>query len=157
MIGPKINLAMKVAIPNTLSNGAPGVERLYGLIAAMPPASRYVFDMQEVSFIEPCGVMALLTAARYCTDASGKRVILINIKEDVYLYLDRMNLFTLAGQWLTPLKSGAGRWSRSSYTANLGANHGRRQRRRGGGRREGVQDLRPLPDRGRARQSTLDA
>lgn len=119
MVGPKISLAMKMAIPNTLSNGAHGVERLYSLITATPPASHYVFDMQEVSFVEPCGVMALLTAARHCTDVSGRRVILINIKEDVYLYLDRMNLFSLAGRWLTPLKSAAGRWSRSSYTANL--------------------------------------
>jgi hypothetical protein len=119
MVESKINLALKVALPNTLSNGAIGVERLYNLIAATPPASRYVFDMQEVCFIEPCGVMALLSAARHCTEVSGQRVILININEQVYLYLDRMNLFTLAERWLTPLKSAAGRWSRSSYTANL--------------------------------------
>lgn len=119
MVGPKLNLALKVAIPNTLSNGAVGVERLYSLVAATPPASRYVFDMQEVGFIEPCGVMALLTAARHCTDVSGRRVILINVKEDIYLYLDRMNLFTLAERWLTPLQRAAGRWSRNPYTASL--------------------------------------
>src|SRR4051794_6463268 len=91
MIGSKINLAFKMTIPNALSSGAAGVERLYSLIAAAPPASRYVFDMQEVGFIEPCGVMALLSAARHCTEVSDRRVILINVKEDVYLYLDRMN------------------------------------------------------------------
>ena len=119
MVEPKLNLVMKVAIPNTLNNGAQGVERLYSLIAETPPASHYVFDMQEVAFIEPCGVMALLSAARQCTDVSGRRVILINIDEQVYLYLDRMNLFTLAGQWLTPLKSATGRWSRNPHTAKL--------------------------------------
>lgn len=119
MAESKINLAMKVTIPNTLNNGAPGVERLYSLIATTPPASHYVFDMQEVAFIEPCGVMALLSAARHCTDVSGRRVILINISEQIYLYLDRMNLFTLAGRWLAPLKSATGRWSRNPYTASL--------------------------------------
>lgn len=119
MFGSKLHLAFKMAIPNTLSSGVAGVERLYSLIAAAPPASRYIFDMQEVFFIEPCGVMGLLSAARHCTDVSGRRVILINVKEDVYLYLDRMNLFTLAERWLTPLKSAVGRWSRSSYPAKL--------------------------------------
>ena len=110
---------MRVTIPNTLNCGVIGVERLYNLIGAMPPASHYVFDMNDVCFVEPCGAIALLSAARHCTNVSGRRVILININQQVYLYLDRMNLFSIADHWLTPLKSVSGQWSRSSFTANL--------------------------------------
>jgi anti-sigma regulatory factor (Ser/Thr protein kinase) len=78
-----------------------------------------VFDMKNVCFIEPCGAIALLSAARHCASLSGRRVILININEQVYRYLDRMNLFTIANHWLTPLKCISSRWGRSPSTTNL--------------------------------------
>lgn len=111
--------ATTIPVPDMLKYGAPGVEGLYTLAVNAPSAATYVFDMAGVRFIEPCGVIALLSAARYCATLSGRRVIITNLSEKVYLYLDRMNLFEIAGRWLMPLGNLSGRWSRSPNTANL--------------------------------------
>ncbi len=111
--------ATTIPVPDMLKYGAPGVEGLYSLAVNAPRAATYVFDMADVRFIEPCGVIALLSAARYCATLSGRRVIVINLSEQLYLYLDRMSLFEIAGRWLMPLGSAGERWSRSAHTANL--------------------------------------
>jgi hypothetical protein len=53
-----------LTVPDTLRHGTGGVEILFNQVAELPSARRYVFDMSGVAFIEPCGVIALLTAVR---------------------------------------------------------------------------------------------
>lgn len=110
---------MTILIPSALKYGLAGVETLYSTVTQSPPSARYVFDMEDVPFLQPCGVIALLSAARYCSRLSGHRVIIINLNGQLFSYLDRMDLFKVAEEWLVAIGNISDRWSRSTHTANL--------------------------------------
>lgn len=92
-----------LVVPDTLKHGTGGVEILFNAAAELPPAKRYVFDMGGVTFIEPCGVIALLSAVRHCAKESGARVLIKNLGEQLYPHLHRMDMFRVAEAWLRPL------------------------------------------------------
>jgi anti-sigma regulatory factor (Ser/Thr protein kinase) len=106
-------------VPDTLKQGTLGVESLYNLLVQLPPARRYVFDMKHVTFIEPCGVIALVSSARHCSEISGRRVLINNMSDPVYSYLKRMNVFDVANRWLAPIGKVKEEWNRSEDTVNL--------------------------------------
>ncbi len=80
-------------VPNALRHGTNGVEILFNAVAELPAAKRYIFDMSKVTFIEPCGVIALLSIVRQCVAQTGERILIINLNEQLYPYLHRMDLF----------------------------------------------------------------
>src|SRR5258708_4232151 len=94
-----------LAVPNALRHGTGGVELLFNLVVRLPIAKRYVFDMSSVTFIEPCGVIALFSAIRHCAAQSGDRVLIKNLNEQIYPYLQRMDFFLVAEAWVKPLTS----------------------------------------------------
>lgn len=106
-------------VPNVLSNGPSGVETFFMQVAQLPRGGRYVFDLAHVTFVEPCGVIALLTAARHLSLISGKQVLFKNLREDTHQYLDRMDLFQVGRTWLRPTLSLNQEWSRNAGTVNL--------------------------------------
>jgi len=106
-------------VPDTLRHGTGGVETLYNAIAELPLARRYVFDMSGVTFIEPCGVIAFLSAVRHSVARSGNRILLKNLNEHLYPYLHRMDLFRVAEAWLRPITPLNEEWSRNAHTVNL--------------------------------------
>lgn len=83
-------------VPDTLRHGTGGVKTFFNRVAGLPLIWRYVFEMGGVTFIEPCGVIALLSAVRHCAAQSGARVLIKNLNEQLYPYLHRMNLFQVA-------------------------------------------------------------
>src|SRR5207237_7483521 len=87
-------------VPNTLKHGTGGVEIFFNRVAALPAARRYIFDMNEVTFIEPSGVIALLCAIRQCAERSGAQVLIKNLNEQIYPYLHRMDFFLVTEPWL---------------------------------------------------------
>jgi hypothetical protein len=110
---------MAIVIPESLRYGLKGVEALYSAVSSAEQRTRYVFDMRRVRFLEPSGVTALLSCARHCYTASGHRTMLINLNEQLFPYLERMNLFEIGEPWLVPIGNIGERWNRSSYTGNL--------------------------------------
>jgi anti-sigma regulatory factor (Ser/Thr protein kinase) len=108
-----------LAVPNTLRHGTGGVEILFNMVAGLPMARRYVFDMGSVKFIEPCGVIALLSAIRHCAAQSGDRVLIKNLNEQIYPYLHRMDFFQVTEAWLRPLTPLDEEWNRNAQTVNL--------------------------------------
>lgn len=106
-------------VPNTLKHGTGGVEVFFNLLAGLPAARRYIFDMNSVTFIEPCGVIALLSAIRQCAAQSGERVLVKNLNEQIYPYLHRMDFFQVTEAWLRPLTPLDEEWSRNALTVNL--------------------------------------
>jgi anti-sigma regulatory factor (Ser/Thr protein kinase) len=108
-----------LTVPDTLKHGTGGVEIFYKLVAELPPATRYIFDMAGVTFVEPCGVIALLAAIRSCAERSGRRVLIKSLNEHIYPYLHRMDLFSVAGAWLQPMEHLNEEWSRNAHTINL--------------------------------------
>ncbi len=108
-----------IRVPDTLKHGTAAVETLYSLIASTPQAARYVLDMEDVHFIEPCGVIGLVSVARFLAGATGKRVLIKNLSDQVYPYLHRMNLFYAAEKWLRPIELINEEWSRNANTINL--------------------------------------
>ena len=79
-----------------------------------------VLDLSNAGFMKPMGLMALVLAARYIATQSGMPVHLDNLNDDLLSYLERVNLFDVAGDWLQLdddlLKK---RWDRNPHTANL--------------------------------------
>lgn len=108
-----------LTIPDTLRQGTAGVEILFKAIADLPAARRYIFDMSQVTFIEPCGVIALLSIVRQCASQTGERVVIRNLNEQLYPYLHRMDLFRIGAAWLNPLTPLNEEWSRNAQTTNL--------------------------------------
>jgi signal transduction histidine kinase len=108
-----------LSVPDSLRHGPGGVENLLSRLALLPDAGRYVFDMRAVRFIEPCGAIALLSAVRYCATGSGRAVLMKNIDEQIYLYLERMNFFQLTRAWLKPVLRLNEEWSRNPHSLNL--------------------------------------
>jgi anti-sigma regulatory factor (Ser/Thr protein kinase) len=106
-------------MPDTLRHGTNGVETMLDAVAELPLARRYVFDMSNVTFVEPCGVIALLSAIRHCAARSGERVLIKNLSEQIYPYLHRMDLFRVAEAWLRTLAPLNEEWSRNAHTINL--------------------------------------
>lgn len=106
-------------VPNVLKHGPGGVETFFAQVGQLPRGGRYVFDMTDVTFVEPCGVIALLSSARHLSSLSGKQVLLKNLREDTHQYLDRMDLFQVARRWLRPTLSLNDGWNRNAGTINL--------------------------------------
>jgi hypothetical protein len=106
-------------VPDCLGQGTRAIEILFHKITELPQASRYVFDMAAVKFIEPCGVIALFSAVRHCASKSARRVLMTNLNEHLYPYLERMNLFEIAGIWLEPITALDEAWNRNANTISL--------------------------------------
>jgi anti-sigma regulatory factor (Ser/Thr protein kinase) len=106
-------------VPNTLKHGTNGVEVFFRAVEHLPPAKRYVFDMANVTFVEPCGLVALLTAIRQCANRSSKHVLMKSLNAQIHPYLDRMNFFVASERWLKPLSVLDEEWNRNDHTVNL--------------------------------------
>lgn len=106
-------------VPDTLRHGTSGVETFFNTVAELPLARRYMFDMSYVTFIEPCGAIALLYAVRHCATQSGERVLIKNLSTQIYPYLHRMDFFRVADEWLRPVAALNEEWSRNEHTKNL--------------------------------------
>ena len=106
-------------VPNTLKHGTGGVEVFFNCVAALPVARRYIFDMHGVTFIEPCGVIALLSAIRQCAERSGAQVLIKNLNDQIYPYLHRMDFFLVTETWLKALTKLDEEWNRNDQTINL--------------------------------------
>jgi hypothetical protein len=111
--------AVTIIIPATLQYGVYGAEDFFRLLPTTPRATRYIFDLRKLSFVRPCGVIALLSAIRHCAVVSGHRIILINIDEKLFCYLERMGLFTTAERLVKPIGVPTKQWSKSPTTTNL--------------------------------------
>src|SRR5687767_5541752 len=106
-------------VPDCLGQGTRAIEALFRKISELPSAGRYIFDMAAVKFIEPCGVIALLSAVRQCASQSASRILMSNLNDHLYSYLDRMNLFEISAKWLEPITPLDETWSRSANTISL--------------------------------------
>jgi len=116
--GPSESVVTLV-VPNTLKHGTGGVEVFFNHIAALPNARRYIFDMSAVTFIEPCGVIALLSAIRQCAARSGSQVLIKDLNEQIFPYLERMDFFQVTEAWLKPLTTPNEVWNRNDQSINL--------------------------------------
>jgi hypothetical protein len=54
----------RLLVPNILDATVDEVEKLYSLVDTVPSADQYVFDMHPVDFINPYGLLALVTVVR---------------------------------------------------------------------------------------------
>ena len=115
----KLKGVQRLAVPDCLAQGTRAVEMLFDNIADLQPAKQYVFDMSSVNFIEPCGVIALLSAVRQCASQSTQRISMTNLNEHLYPYLERMNVFEIAASWLEPVAPLDEAWSRNANTIRL--------------------------------------
>lgn len=94
-------------------------EHLYHLLHQTASA-QHILDMENIGFIKPMGVATLVLAARFIAEKSGHSISLVNLSPELLAYLERVNLFTMASEWLQ-LEGNLPkhRWERNPQTANL--------------------------------------
>ncbi|GJD19904.1 hypothetical protein RIVM261_048600 [Rivularia sp. IAM M-261] len=115
----KTDLNYTLAVPNVFGANVEDVEKFYCLVTKAPKTDQYIFDMGIVAFINPYGAIALVLAARYLCSISKRPVKLKKLHNNLYLYLKRMNIFNISGDWLQPIDAFDEDWSRNSNTPNL--------------------------------------
>lgn len=85
-----------------------------------PNPIQYIFDLSDAGFVKPVGIMALVLAARSITEQSGHPVRLTNLDGELLAYLERINLFEVADEWLQLDQDfPEEKWDRNPQTANL--------------------------------------
>lgn len=110
---------LTISIPNVLGRSVDDVEQLHAAVAAAPLAPEYAFDLGTVDFVRPHGAMALVVAARQLAARTECPVTLYNLAQQIHLYLERMDLFTVGEEWLRAEAPVVGTWSRNPWTSNL--------------------------------------
>lgn len=108
-----------ITIPNVLASDVMAVEALYEIVTSAESAAQYIFDMSEVSFVHPYGVIALVTIARLLSLQSGRPIQMKMLNEEVHKYLERMDLFEVDQSWLQPACILDESWERNPTTENL--------------------------------------
>jgi hypothetical protein len=91
-----------IRVPDVLGSGVRNAEGLHQLIRQAPYAPEYRFDVRPVDFVRPYGVLALLAAARQLAMTCGQPVRVAGMSEQLRLYLERMDLFKVCGEWMVP-------------------------------------------------------
>jgi len=89
-------------------------ERLIGYFQKSP-----VIDFQNVTFIDPYGMVGLLELGKAFTEHQGKKVFRLPESEDVLKYLDRMDFFKFASHYFNiepPVPTLLERYLRSSFS-----------------------------------------
>jgi hypothetical protein len=79
-------------------------------------------DLKKVSFISPYGLLGLLLIGRYLYELTGEKSHIIDSKDKLIQYLERMDFFKIGTQWFhTPsiLKKVNYKYARSSKTDSL--------------------------------------
>lgn len=110
---------VRLEVPNVLGGDTQDVEQFFLLVQSTLSAAAYVFDMKNVRFVSPYGVIALITTARYLSTRSDQPVWLDNLDDRIHSYLHRMDLFDLGWSWLQPTSRLDGHWARNPQTPNL--------------------------------------
>jgi hypothetical protein len=95
-------------------------DNLYGLLFDIAP-TKHTLNLENAGFVKPMGAMAIVLATRCIAKKSGHPVHLINLSPNLQSYLERINLFTVAKDWLEldeelPTEQ---RWDRNPQTTNL--------------------------------------
>lgn len=102
-----------------LGGNVKDVESFYDHVTSVPTAEQYVFDMRGVTWVKPYGVNALVLAARLLANRSGRPVLLVNLVEQVHLYLNRMNVVDAHDNWFLASTQLDEAWFRNPQTPNL--------------------------------------
>ena len=78
-----------------------------------PLDAQLVIDMGPVTYLKPQDIMLLFLTTRGLALKTGYRVELINLFEDHLKYLERMDFFTLAAEWVFTRQPCVERWQRN--------------------------------------------
>lgn len=106
-------------VPNHIKSDIQAPDNLYNLLAHITPA-QYVLNLENIGFMKPMGIMELVLAVRYIAEQSGYPIHLVNLDSDLLAYLERVNFFKVADQWLQfDAELPVQHWSRNPHTVNL--------------------------------------
>ncbi len=84
---------------------ADAVEAMYStLVERQRPPDVLELDLRNTSFVKPTGVLGLITVARLWKHWTGQPAVVGNIRRNVHAYLERMDLFTECGVFLSSVE-----------------------------------------------------
>lgn len=105
-----------IVVPNALGDHGEDAEAFY---AAALQSQQGTLDMSQVTFIRPYGLVALVCAARHYHQKTGKRLLLSQLQQRVHQYLERVDLFKVAGAYLQAEHDLNERWDRTQPKPKL--------------------------------------
>lgn len=108
-----------ISVPNCLQREPQDAEELISLATANVKKNPLIYDMQQVEFINPYGVLLLLATSRHVAERTGHKVKIENLRSKVYAYLERMDFFSEGEAWLYTEDNLFEKLSRSSASSNL--------------------------------------
>src|SRR5688572_21655007 len=115
--------SITIRIPNQLSSSGRRVEwfykRMSDLIASTHLIPSVIFDMEEVRFLNPYGILSLVMWARHLTEKSRQPVKLTRLVPAVCSYLERVDLVKVASQWIEITETPLEPWDRKTLSANV--------------------------------------
>jgi hypothetical protein len=95
------------------------IEQVYAKIPYINDAS-LLLDFSATNFIKPAGIIALMLISQYVAQTSGQPIQITNLETDLLAYLERVNFFKVAKQWVQlEGELPEQQWDRNPQTANL--------------------------------------
>ncbi len=99
-----------IRVPNALGDKGEDAEAFY---AAALRSRSGTLDLSDVTFIRPYGIVALVCAARMHTAQTDEPLRLCHLQSRVHQYLERIDLFRVAGDYLRADAPLSETWDRS--------------------------------------------
>jgi anti-sigma regulatory factor (Ser/Thr protein kinase) len=90
----------EITVPNLLNWSSRSAEDLLTFVAKNLHRAPLICNMSAITFLNPYGVLLLLSATRYVARETGQPVLFINCNPKVYAYLDRVDFFVQGESWL---------------------------------------------------------
>lgn len=105
--------------PSQFGSDVNSIDSLYGLLSDIIP-EQYTFNLENAGFVKPMGIMSLVLASRRIAEQSGYPVRLTNLDDMLLKYLERVNFFEVAKNWIElDRELPEERWERNPQTSSL--------------------------------------
>ena len=95
------------------------LDSLYWRVSKLVPGERLAFDLKNIKFLRPLGIISLLLAAKQAHEKTQQRVRLHNLKQEVLYYLERVNFFQYDFVYTLETLQFWDRWSRSRNSLSV--------------------------------------
>ncbi|MCL5952729.1 MAG: hypothetical protein M1132_13595 [Chloroflexi bacterium] len=112
-----------LVIPNVLApeSGSYSPEALFSLLPQLAKGEPLRFDMSQVSFVYPPGIVGLALFLRAAWERSGSQIILFGFQEKILAYFQRLDFLEICRPWASCSDqiSAAATLSRKQASTNL--------------------------------------
>lgn len=113
-------VGLKTVDVGYLGDDFPAMEDFYQKILDAPSDDAYALDFAKVGFLTPANIIGLVIGARFLMQTSNCPVLIKNASSNILSYMERVDVFRSAKQWLFVEADANGeKWTRSDECESL--------------------------------------